>query len=92
MVPVAEGQGIEREQQEVEYLRNAGFIVDHYPDREHCWFVGLGSHGDSAPTLRKAVKKCLRCCSIGMWWRLDHGEGRLAAKVAREIFGAEVYG
>ncbi len=46
-------------------LRELGWIVDHYPDRKNKWFVGLGSHGDSAPTLRKAIKRCLKCCDIG---------------------------
>jgi hypothetical protein len=49
----------------VDELRELGWIVDHYPDRKNKWFVGLGSHGGSAPTLRKAIKRCLRCCKIG---------------------------
>ncbi|KKL64497.1 hypothetical protein LCGC14_2164370 [marine sediment metagenome] len=51
-----------------EELEAFGWIVDYYPDRKNKWFVGLGSHGDSAPTLRKAIKRCLRCCKIGKTW------------------------
>ena len=48
-----------------EELEDFGWIVDHYPDRKNKWFVGIGSHGGSAPTLRKAIKRCLKCCDIG---------------------------
>ena len=46
-------------------LEDMGWIVDYYPDDKNKWFVGLGSHGDSAPSLRKAIKRCLKCCDIG---------------------------
>ena len=55
------------EQEAADSLRELGWIVDHYPERRNAWFVGLGSHGDSAPSLRKAIKRCLRCCKIGLW-------------------------
>jgi len=68
-------------------LELAGFIVDY--DARSGWFVGLGSHGDCAPTLRKAVKRCLRCCGIGDWWQLRRV---LAKEVAKEIFESKGIG
>jgi len=64
-------------------LKRAGFIVMYDERFGARWFVGLGSHGDSGKTLRKATKRCLRCCKIGKWWKLP--DGRLARDVAMEI-------
>ena len=61
-----------------------GWIVDHYPDEHECWFVGYGSHGGSAPSLRKALKRCLRCCKIGLIVPRLREE---AIKVAYEYLG-----
>ena len=68
-------------------LSDAGFIVMYDDKFDRPWFVGLGSHGDSGKTLRKATKRCLRCCKIGKWWTLDGG--RLAKDVAMEILDAD---
>ena len=46
-------------------LEKLGWHIAHFPGKKHGWFVGLAPHGGSAPTLRGAIEKCLRCCDIG---------------------------
>lgn len=71
-------------------LEARGFIVFK---NERGWFCGAGSHGGSAPSLRKAMKKCLACCKLGKWWKIDHGISDMLAEdlfrdVAARHFGA----
>jgi hypothetical protein len=75
-----------RDSERARLLQEAGFMVDHYPNSHDQWFVGLGSHGGSAPTIRKALKRCLRCCNIGKYWHLDYSSnGPFAKDVAESI-------
>ena len=62
-------------------LRLSGFIVCEHDNN---WFVGYGSHGGSAYSLRKAVKKCLRCCKIGLYGMRD---GERLGDIAGRIMG-----
>lgn len=75
----------------LEELDRHGFITSFHPDRRERFFVGAGSHGGAAPSLRKAMKKCLGCCHIYKFWKIDHGEGMMAFdwfnKLYREYLG-----
>lgn len=69
-------------------LKVAGCIVWHtsdFPgDTRWEWFVGVGSHGSEAgATLEQAMKGCLDCCRLGMWWKME--DGRPIADVFSEI-------
>jgi hypothetical protein len=69
-------------------LKAAGCIVWHTSDlpgdKRWEWFVGLGSHGsEEGETLEQAMKGCLDCCRLGMWWKMM--DERRAADVFAEI-------
>lgn len=59
---------LEQEKAAADELERLHFITMYQEGRKNPWFVGRGSHGGDAPTLRRAMKKCLACCGI---WRFS---------------------
>lgn len=57
---------LEAEKAAAAELDEMGWIISFYPDRHNKWFVGIGSHGGSAYSLRKAIKRALWCCKVGI--------------------------
>lgn len=59
------------------------------------WGVFVGSHGGQGKTLIKAIRACLMCCGIGVWWKTDYGEGELLRdfldRACREHLGRPIY-
>lgn len=55
------------------------------------WGACVGSHGGHAKTLKAAMRRCLRCCGLGHWWRVEYGKGELLRdlfeRVAAEHLG-----
>lgn len=66
-------------------LDEHGFIVSFWPERHERFFVGAGSHGGAAHSLRKAMKKCMACCEIYKFWKTNHGEGEHAATMFQRL-------
>ena|ERR1700683_2343579 len=84
-----------------EKLRMAGIMLSEPSDtcpnldlRGH-WGVYAGSHGGHAKTLKTAMHRCLKCCDIGAWWRIDCGKGErmevLFRRVAKKYLGGWPY-
>lgn len=45
------------------------------------WGVCVGSHGGYAKTLKAAMRRCLRCCGLGAWWRVAPPENNELLRV-----------
>lgn len=83
-------------------LEQAGVMISR-PGEGHpqsdlldCWGVCVGSHGGYAKTLAGAMRRCLKCCGIGKWWRINPPEDnmRLEAvfkRVSKKYLGRELY-
>src|SRR5260221_3001589 len=81
----------DKEDRAAEALEGAGLMISRpgegIPEsgfQDH-WGVCTGSHGGHAKTLAGAMRRCLKCCGIGEWWKLDYGEGELMADVFDRI-------
>lgn len=73
-------------------LDNHGFLVSYWPDRKERFFVGAGSHGGAARSLRKAMKKCMACCEIYKFWRNDFGEGEHSSTFFQRLMNQHLGG
>lgn len=73
-------------------LEQKGFMLDFKPDVRDRFFVGAGSHGGAAHSLRKAMKKCMACCKIYKHWRVNYGEGEHAATMFERLFNQHLGG
>lgn len=55
------------------------------------WGICVGSHGGYAKTLKAAMRRCLKCCDIGKFWRTQYGKGELLSiffkRVAKKHLG-----
>lgn len=49
------------------------------------WGVCVGSHGGYAKTLKGAMRRCLKCCDLGTYWRTDYGKGELLRVFFRRV-------
>jgi len=62
----------------IKALEAAGYIATdyrqspgaaNYQTRHDRYFVGAGSHGHAAPTVREAMIGCGFCCKIYLFWK-----------------------
>lgn len=49
------------------------------------WGVYMGSHGGHGDRLIEAMRRCVACCGIGKYWRMDYGKGPLMRDVFDRI-------